>query len=61
ETHIAVDENGVEAAAFTQVNFATTALPLERVEMTLDRPFIFALTAANASLLFIGICENPAD
>lgn len=61
ETHIAVDENGVEAAAFTQVNFATTALPLERVEMTLDRPFIFAITAANASLLFIGICENPAD
>ncbi len=61
ETHIAVDENGVEAAAFTQVNFATTALPLERAEMTLDRPFIFAITAANGSLLFIGICENPTD
>ncbi|MDD2427150.1 MAG: serpin family protein [Eubacteriales bacterium] len=59
DTYIAVDENGVEAAAFTQINFDTTSLPEVRGEMILDRPFLYGITAPNGSLLFIGVCENP--
>lgn len=61
ETHIAIDENGVEAAAFTQIDYAGAALPEDRADMILDRPFIYCITAENGSLLFVGICENPAE
>lgn len=61
ETHIAIDENGVEAAAFTQIDYAGAALPEDRADMILDRPFIYGITAENGSLLFVGICENPAE
>lgn len=61
ETHIAIDEDGVEAAAFTKIDFAGAAMPEGRAEMILDRPFIFAITGQNDSLLFIGVCENPAQ
>ena len=61
ETHIAIDENGVEASAFTQINYAGAAPPEGRADMILDRPFIYGITAQNGSLLFVGICENPAE
>ena len=60
-THISIDENGVEAAAFTQIDYAGAALPEGRADMILDRPFIYGITAENGSLLFVGICENPAE
>ncbi|NLM77817.1 MAG: serpin family protein [Ruminococcaceae bacterium] len=61
ETHIAIDENGVEAAAFTKIDYAGAAQPQGRAEMILDRPFIFAVIAQNGNLLFVGVCENPAQ
>lgn len=61
ETHIAIDEDGVEASAFTQINYAGAALPEGRADMILDRPFIYGITAQNGTLLFIGVCENPAE
>lgn len=61
ETHIAIDEDGVEASAFTQINYAGSALPEGRAEMILDRPFIFCITAPDGSMLFVGVCENPAE
>lgn len=60
ETHIAIDENGVEASAFTQIDYCGAAPPEGRAEMILDRPFIYGITAQNGSLLFVGVCENPA-
>lgn len=60
ETHIAIDEDGVEASAFTQINYAGAAPPKDRADMILDRPFIYGITAQNGSLLFVGVCENPA-
>lgn len=30
-------------------------------DMILDSPFIYGITASNGSLLFIGICTNPAE
>ncbi len=60
ETHIAIDEDGVEATAFTQIDYCGEALPEGRADMILDRPFIYGITAQNGTLLFIGVCENPA-
>lgn len=60
DTHIAIDENGVEAAAFTQIHMAGGAQPNgEPVELVLDRPFLYSITAPNGTLLFAGICRNP--
>ncbi len=61
ETHIAIDENGVEASAFTQICYAGSAQPEGRADMILDRPFIYGITEQNGSLLFVGVCENPAE
>ncbi|NLM45957.1 MAG: serpin family protein [Firmicutes bacterium] len=60
DTQITIDEKGVEASAFTLIDYAGSALPEGRVKMNLDRPFIYGITAENGSLLFVGICENPA-
>lgn len=59
ETHIGIDENGVEASAFTQIDYAGAAPPQDRADMILNRPFIYGITASNGTLLFVGICENP--
>lgn len=61
ETHIAIDEDGVEASAFTKIDYAGSARPEGRADMILDRPFIYAVTARGGGLLFMGICENPTE
>jgi serpin B len=61
QTHIAINEEGVEAAAFTQINCSGDALPKNEVaEMILNRPFIFALKS-NDRLLFMGVVNNPTE
>ena len=57
---ISIDEEGVEAAAFTQIDYCGAAPPDGRAEMILDRPFIYGIKAQNGSLLFIGICADPS-
>lgn len=59
ETHIAIDENGVEASAFTQIEMSGATPPQGRVDMILNRPFIYGITATDGTLLFIGICDSP--
>lgn len=61
ETQISIDEEGVEASAFTQIVYDGSAPPEGRADMILDRPFIYSITAANGNLVFIGICTNPAE
>ncbi|NLB78808.1 MAG: serpin family protein [Clostridiaceae bacterium] len=61
ETHIAIDEDGVEASAFTEIHYAGAAPPEGRADMILNRPFIYGITAQNGSLLFVGVCENPVE
>lgn len=58
-THIAINEKGVEASAFTDIQYAGSACPEGKAEMILDRPFIYGIKADNNTLLFIGICNNP--
>ena len=61
ESHIAIDENGVEASAFTKIDYDGAALPEGRADMILDRPFVFAVIGQYGNLLFVGVCENPAQ
>ena len=56
---ISIDEKGVEATAFTQIDYCGAAQPDGKAEMILNRPFIFAITGVNGSPLFIGITNNP--
>lgn len=56
---ISIDEKGVEATAFTQIDYCGMALPDGKAEMILNRPFIFAITGVDGSPLFIGIINNP--
>ncbi|MBO5197498.1 MAG: serpin family protein [Lachnospiraceae bacterium] len=61
ETHIGIDENGVEASAFTKIDYAGAALPTDYADMILNRPFLYGITSPNGDLLFIGVCASPND
>ncbi|OZV11249.1 hypothetical protein CIW83_15535 [Tissierella sp. P1] len=56
---ISIDEKGVEATAYTKIDYDGAAQPNGRAEMILNRPFIFAITDVEVSPLFIGIINNP--
>lgn len=62
QTRVAVDEKGVEAAAYTEVMMAMSmpapSAPLPVIEFKLDRPFIYAIVRENMPL-FIGVVQNP--
>ena len=60
KAHIGIDENGIEAASFAQMDWAGAALPSGRAEMILDRPFLYVVQEKECPV-FIGICENPLD
>lgn len=59
-THIGIDENGVQAASFTQMDWAGEAMPQGRAEMILDRPFLYVVKDKGC-LIFMGICGNPVS
>lgn len=59
QTHIAIDEKGVEAAAFTELGFAGMGLPQGHADMILDRPFLYGIFAQSGTLLFMGVCADP--
>lgn len=57
DAHIGIDENGVEAAAFTELSWAGAALPNGRAEMILNRPFFYVIRN-KGQIVFMGICKN---
>lgn len=57
-THISIDENGVEASAYTNILMVGSAMPTGKAEMILDRPFIYGIFVGDLPL-FIGVCNNP--
>lgn len=64
ETHISIDEDGAEAAAYTKIDMVATCAPIldqSPIEMKLDRPFLFAITSDRQTdvPLFIGVVNNP--
>ena len=55
-----IDEEGAEGAAYVKVTAPGAAPPLDdRVELKLDRPFVFVLTNSDNIPLFVGIVHNP--
>ena len=65
ESYIGVDENGVEAAAYTMVmvNGATAMMPkeIERIDFHLERPFLYAIEAYDGTVLFVGTVIEPTE
>lgn len=60
DSHISVNEKGVEAASFTDLAYAGAALPDGRASMILDRPFLYGIED-NGVWLFIGVCDVPQE
>ncbi|MGI6498263.1 MAG: serpin family protein [Oscillospiraceae bacterium] len=57
ETHIGINEKGVEASAFTQISYAGSAMPLGEAEMVLNRPFLYGIVQ-DGVLLFVGVYQG---
>ena len=60
DSHISVNEKGVEAASFTDLAYAGAALPDGKAEMILNRPFLYGIQD-NGVWLFIGVCDVPEE
>jgi len=56
---VAIDEEGVTAAAYTVMQLCGSPMPQDEIDFTLDRPFMFAITGPGSTLLFTGVVENP--
>ena len=56
---VAIDEEGVTAAAYTVEILCGSGAPQQTLEFTLDRPFMFAITGPGETVLFTGVVENP--
>lgn len=61
EATVSIDEDGGEAAAYTEIEMDGGAYDPEAksYDMTLDRPFIFAITDKDNTPLFLGVINNP--
>lgn len=59
-TRVSIDEEGIEAAAYTVMMDAGGAPPpAEEVYLTLDRPFLFLVESRDGLPLFAGIVNEP--
>lgn len=58
---VAIDEEGITAAAYTMMLATGTGAPAEEeVDFVLDRPFLFAITGEDNLPLFVGLVNRPA-
>lgn len=57
EATLSIDEKGVTAAAYTQIDYAGAAPPDGRAELILDRPFLFFVTVSGVPL-FVGMVNQ---
>lgn len=60
DTRVKIDEKGVVAASYIEMNFGAGAAmpPDEIIDFVLDRPFVFAITSSQIPL-FIGTVNTP--
>ena len=59
DVRVAIDEEGVIAAAYTVMQTCGAAMPPdEQVDFVVDRPFIFVITSPDGLPLFVGIVNN---
>jgi serpin B len=60
KAYVGVDEEGTEAAAATAVIMELTAAPMDPLQLTVDRPFLFAIREHQTnSILFMGRLVSP--
>ena len=60
KAYVGVDEKGTEAAAATAVMMRLTSAPENPIELTVDRPFLFAIRDHQTnSILFMGRVVSP--
>ena len=55
---VAIDEEGVKAAAYTVMMLLGGMPPTEIVTFAVDRPFIFVITGPSGMPLFVGIVNQ---
>ena len=56
---VKVDEQGIEAAAYTVMMAAGSAMPPdEEVDLVVDRPFLFVITSRTGLPLFAGVVNQ---
>lgn len=58
ETYITIDENGLEASAFTQIDYCGAGMPQDNAELILNRPFIYIIKGS--APLFMGVINDPS-
>lgn len=57
---VKIDEEGCEAAAFTEiVACGATMPPDEEIDFVLDRPFLFVISGMSGQPLFTGTVYQP--
>lgn len=57
---VAIDEDGVTAAAYTlETLYGAAPPPDEEVDFVLDRPFVFGITSHDGLPLFVGVVDRP--
>lgn len=63
QSFIEVNEKGVAASAYTMIDAMAMGLPpegLEQLDFTLNRPFLYAITADGGALMFVGTVYAPS-
>ncbi len=58
-SRVTVDENGVSATSYTELNYAGSAMPQDKAAMVLNRPFAFVINYRGVTL-FAGIVNDPS-
>ena len=57
---VAIDEEGVVAAAYTEMRLAGAAAPPDdEIDFVVDRPFLFVITGGDGLPLFVGVVNQP--
>ena len=59
DARVAIDEEGIQAAAYTVMPKDGAASLSGEVDFVLDRPFLFAVTSEDNLPLFMGRVEQP--
>ena len=59
-TRVAIDEDGITAAAYTMSGLAGGMPPdLKQIEFNVNRPFLFVITSFEGLPLFAGMVQEP--
>ena len=57
---VKIDEEGLEAAAYTvMLAYGAAAPPKDEIDFVLDRPFLFLVTSQDNLPLFAGVVNQP--